>query len=93
MLSLRKIKGASMYPVMAENDYIVINHLFWQLNAGDIIVVDHPIYKKIIKRIMATAKNGDLWLRGENTGSVTPEKMGWIKTQWVKGKVIYIINS
>ena len=82
-----------MYPVVAENDYIVISHLFWQLNADDIVVVDHPIYKKIVKRIMATAENGDLWLRGENTDSVSSEKLGWIKKQWVKGKVIYIINS
>ncbi|MFT7372617.1 MAG: nickel-type superoxide dismutase maturation protease [Oleiphilaceae bacterium] len=93
MLSLRKIEGASMYPVMVEGDYIVINHLFWQLNAGDIIVVNHPIYKNIIKRIVAIATNGDLWLRGENIDSVTPEKMGWVKEHWVKGKVIYTIKS
>ncbi|MFT5760769.1 MAG: signal peptidase I [Alteromonadaceae bacterium] len=92
MLSLRKIRGTSMYPVMVEGDYIVINHIFWQLNAGDIIVVDHPIYSNIVKRIVTVARNGDIWLRGENIDSVTPEKMGWVKRLWVRGKVIYTIN-
>jgi len=92
MLSLRKIGGTSMYPVMVEGDYIVINHIFWQLNAGDIIVVDHPIYSNIVKRIVTVARNGDIWLRGENIDSVTPEKMGWVKRLWVRGKVIYTIN-
>jgi len=92
MLSLRKIRGTSMYPVMVEGDYIVINHIFWQLNAGDIIVVDHPIYSNIVKRIVTIARNGDLWLKGENIDSVTSEKMGWVKELWVRGKVIYTIN-
>lgn len=81
-----------MYPALVEDDYIVINHLFLKLNAGDIIVVDHPIYKIIIKRIVTIADNGDLWLRGDNIDSVTSEKMGWIKEHWVIGKVIYTIN-
>ena len=92
MLGLRKVKGSSMYPALVESDYIIINRLFWTLNTGDIIVADHPIYKHIIKRVVTIANNGDLWVRGDNINSVTPENMGWIKKQWVKGKVIHTIS-
>jgi len=93
MLSLRKVKGTSMYPALVDSDYIVINHFFWQLSAGDIVVVDHPIYQYIIKRIVTIANNGDLWLKGDNISSVKPEMIGWIKQRWIKGKVIYTISS
>jgi len=92
MFSLKKIKGASMYPALVENNYIVINHFFRKLHVGDIVIVDHPVYKHIIKRILTIAENGDLWLIGDNIVSITSEKMGWIKTPWIKGRVIYTIR-
>ena len=81
-----------MYPTLANGDYVVISTLFWRLKADDIVVVEHPEYQKIIKRIDTIDDQGHLWLKGDNEASLSPEKMGWIKKQWLVGKVIYTIK-
>lgn len=91
MLSLLKIEGNSMLPTMANGNFVVVSHFFFGCKPGDIVVINHPIYKKIVKRIKKISEDGELWLQGENIESVSSEKMRWIDKEWVKGKVILTI--
>ena len=55
---------------------------------GDVVLVDHPRFGKIIKRaIDVTSKS--LWLEGAHTDSLSRETMGPIERRRVKGKLVY----
>ncbi|MGH1438615.1 MAG: S24 family peptidase [Cellvibrionaceae bacterium] len=93
MLGIKKIRGESMSPFVSSDDYVITSSFFLSLHINDIIVVKHPIYNKVIKRIKTIDKNGNLWLTGENSGSLSSKKMGLIDKQWVLCKVIYTIKK
>jgi nickel-type superoxide dismutase maturation protease len=93
MISLFKVQGDSMLPKMAGGDFVIISRLFFSLTPGDIVVIDHPLYQRIIKRIEKTCSEKGLWLTGDNlSASVTPDQIGWIQKSQVKGKVIATIS-
>jgi nickel-type superoxide dismutase maturation protease len=93
MLSLFKIKGDSMLPKMAGGDFVIISRLFFSLKPGDVVVVDHPVYQRIVKRIEKTCSQQGIWLTGDNlSASVSSDDMGWVSRNQVKGKVIVTIS-
>lgn len=82
-----------MSPTLNHGDFILACR-FFSLKVNDVIVVDHPIYNRIIKRIDQINPQQKIWLKGDNsTESVSSEQMGWIDPSAVKGKVIYCIKK
>lgn len=90
MLSFFKVKGASMEPVLASGDFVLASRLYRSINVGDLVVVDHPCYKRIVKRVK-NIEGERLTLIGENQASVSSEKMGWVMSPDVLGKVIFTV--
>lgn len=52
------VEGDSMLPTLSNGDRLIITHLFYTPNQGDIVVVncegEHKLNKTIIKRVIAT---------------------------------------
>ena len=93
MLFLLKVDGKSMSPSLEPGDFVLASRLYLSLKPNDIIIVNHPIYSDIIKRIDRIDENNQLWLKGDNIyHSVSSEKMGAIDKKQLKGKVIYSIR-
>lgn len=82
-----------MMPSLAGGDYVIASRYFRRLKKGDLVIVDHPHYKRIVKRIHTMSENHKLLLSGENAQSISCEKMGWVSTSTVYGKVIFSIKK
>lgn len=92
MLKVAKVKGNSMVPLFLNGDYVLGIRVFWpksQLKIGDIVIVDTPIYGRIIKEIVHIDIDSSMvQLAGKNLESVSTKKMGNIPFQSIKWKVI-----
>lgn len=82
-----------MLPTLSEGDFVLISRYFRSLNVGELVVCQHPTYKRLIKRIEAIDLDGKYLLRGDNPQSVSPEKMGWIERSQILGKVLMQIKQ
>lgn len=85
-----------MFPNFLPNAFVVAIRFPWQtLKVGDVVLVNHHDYGKMIKRIK-TINNAQLpqkmTLEGDNPNSITPEQMGELDKSQVIGKVIYQIK-
>ena len=91
MFSMIKVQGNSMVPRLYNGDFVFISRWHRQIKIGQLVVVDHTLYRFIVKKVADVSPDGLLWLTGENNESLQPEKMGWIYPNQVVGKVIYCI--
>ncbi|PID43432.1 MAG: hypothetical protein CSB48_05030 [Proteobacteria bacterium] len=77
-----------MSPSFRHGDYILACRWpRWLLKPGDVIVLTHPVYGNIIKRIDAIDEQ-QLTLVGDNPLSISSEKIGSIGKQIKIWKVI-----
>lgn len=81
-----------MMPELADGDFVIISWYFWSLKIKDLIVVNHPKYHRIIKRIKSISYGRKYYLEGSNTASVSSEEMGWISKRDIVGKVVLKIT-
>ena len=94
MLSFFRVEGWSMYPTLSEGDYVVASRWFLGIRPGDVLVVDHPNYGRVIKRVLRVSRERGLSLSGDNTyASVVPEKLGWVKRRRVLGKHVLTVKQ
>lgn len=93
LLSLIKVQGKSMMPALAHGDFVMASRFYRGLKRGDLIVVEHAQYHRIIKRIHDISASKGYQLAGENTASVTSEQMGWISEKQIIGKVLMTIKA
>lgn len=92
MLHVFKVKGDSMVPTLAGNDY-VITSCFLSPKENRLVVVNHPIYKQLIKRIKLIQKDGTLLLVGDNKESLTTKEMGHFSKKELCGVVWFCIKA
>lgn len=88
-----RIEGDSMLPVLKAGDYILTFKLFGGLKEGDVVVVRHPLYGIIVKRIITFSADGFLWLCGESRASLSPEQIGWVDPACVLGRRLCVISA
>jgi len=94
MILLRRISGNSMHPTLRDGDYIVASRIFSKkIMPGDIVIVSHPIYKEIIKRVELIDGEDNLWLVGDGTDTLSTAKMGAIPRSAFMGKMIWHIQA
>ena len=93
MLSVYKVSGDSMLPYLAAGDFVIACCLFFPIKPGDYIVANHPQYQRIIKRVDSICPQRGYWLAGENTASVSSEKMGWLSKEHILAKVIVKVRK
>ncbi len=93
MLNLFKVSGNSMGPDLVSGDYVISTKVYFKIEKGDTLVVKHPLFGLIIKKVFDVC--GQLFLLiGENhQESVTTKQMGWIGSQQIKGKVVLKVKA
>ncbi|GHA42585.1 S24 family peptidase [Photobacterium aphoticum] len=92
MLFILKVTGSSMLPVFQPGDFVLISRWFRHLQVGDDVVINHPHYGRIIKRIACVHTNQSLTLTGLHASSVSSTDMGTICPTQVVGKVRYTVS-
>jgi len=89
MLKFVKVTGNSLEPEYREGDYVmVITFPFFRLKRGDTVVLRHPQYGMLIKKI-EQIDSDKIYVIGLHTDSVDSRRFGPIKHKSVIGKVIW----
>ena len=81
-----------MVPTLIHGDYVIASRLFMRVNVNDLVVVNHPILKNIVKRISSISKDNKILLCGDSPKSITCEHMGEINQSQIIAKVIFSIK-
>ena len=83
-----------MLPTLTGGDFVIASRLYRHINVDDLLVINHPRYGKIIKRVKEISNNKDVYITGDNnTESVSSAQMGWIKSNQIQGKVLFSIKQ
>ncbi|MGB0211117.1 S26 family signal peptidase [Algiphilus sp.] len=87
---LFRVTGNSMFPAYPGGDYVLAwRHPLQRFAAGDVVVVDHPSYGRIIKRIAAVDADRRLRLTGDNIAESTASQLlGDVGSDRIVGRVI-----
>lgn len=93
ILCFYEVKGRSMQPFLRSGDYVFATRLYISIAINDLIVVNHPRYGRIIKRVSNINQALGVCLSGDNKESVTSDEMGWISLNQVGAKVIFSIKN
>lgn len=93
MFALFKVTGNSMSPSFNDGDFVLGLTKFISPKIGQVVVVQHSLYGRIIKRISCVQKDGIL-LAGDNPDEgVSTEAMGRIEQDKITARVIWRIKS
>lgn len=93
-LSILKVRGQSMSPAFQHGDYVASAR--WPrmpITVGDVVVVSHPHFDTIIKRVYSMNESGDMQLSGDNILSTEKDSIGWCKKEWISGKVLWRFSA
>ncbi|WP_344797406.1 nickel-type superoxide dismutase maturation protease [Litoribacillus peritrichatus] len=93
MIRVFKVEGTSMFPTLNQGDFVIASLWFRRLMPNQLVIVKHPIYGTLVKRIQSVQPNDGFTLCGDNPESVSSEKMGLVKRQQIIGKVIYSVQQ
>jgi len=93
MLSLYEVKGNSMLPSLNSGDFVFANQFYFVVRVNDVVVVNHPYYHRIIKRVARICQIRGFLLCGDHEDSVSSKKMGWVTQPQIEGKVMFSIRK
>jgi phage repressor protein C with HTH and peptisase S24 domain len=83
-----------MAPNFNNSDFVVTwPRLFSTYRTGDVVVVQHTTYGRIIKRIDHITATSLFALTGDNPQSTSRDKLGTVTRQQIVGKVCWHIKS
>ncbi len=92
MFRIHKITGDSMSPDFQEGDFVVLITVPFFLNRlkiGDVIVFDHQLYGRLIKRIASfDPETAEAYVEGTQPDSLGSLRLGTIWRGAIRGKVI-----
>jgi len=80
-----------MEPTLAPGDYMIITKAR-AIRAGFVVLVDHPKYGQIVKRVKSIT-NGILTLEGDSPESTASEDMGAVPVNLVKGRARWAVTQ
>lgn len=82
-----------MLPTLTANDFVLCyRYRKTQFDVGEMVVVQHPRFGVIIKRIEAITQQGNYVLSGDNKKvSTSSDTLGQISNSDILGKVIWHI--
>lgn len=89
-LGCYKVAGDSMLPYYYSGDFVIAYRRFHSVfKQGEVVVVRHPQFGTIIKRIISIENNGTLLLVGDNLAASTDTlTLGSVQRKQVLGRVI-----
>lgn len=85
-----------MTPEFDEGDFVVVarNPLFrTRISIGDTIIFHHSSFGTMIKKIEDILPNGDFSVNGLNKNCLDSNKLGYISSSSLIGKVIWHIHK
>jgi signal peptidase I len=92
MFSVVKVAGDSMSPEYRAGDYVLLATLPFvlkRLKVGDSIIFEHKLYGRLIKRIASfDPETDDAYVEGANADSLDSRRLGTIRRESIRGKVI-----
>ena len=93
MIKIATVRGASMRPTLAPGDYLILTKARAQtLRAGFVVLVDHPEYGRIVKRVKAVSESS-LTIEGDNlAASTASEDMGDVSLECIKGRARWAVT-
>lgn len=92
---LYRVTGDSMYPNYCAGDYVLaFRRSKSSFGVGDVVVVRHPNFGHIIKRIVHTKHASMLRIAGDNLRvSTDSDTLGEVSPKRVMGKVLWHISA
>ena len=90
MIKIVKVRGESMAPTLAPGDYLILTKAR-TFRSGFVVLVDHPKYGRIIKRISAVSANF-VRLEGDSAESTSSSDMGDVSLSHIKGRARWAIT-
>ena len=92
MIRLLKVTGDSMSPDFQDGDFVALAtapFFLKRLKVGDTIIFDHKLYGTLIKRIAYfDPETSDAYVEGTSSDSLDSRRLGTIRREAIKGKVI-----
>lgn len=81
-----------MFPRIPQHSYVLASHWynFNKIKVNQTVLIKHPQYGLLIKNVAVVDKNNLIWCKGENSSSITVEKLGPVSKQQIIGKVLKI---
>ena len=90
MLKIVKVRGDSMSPTLAPGDYMIVTKAR-ALRPGFVVLVNHPKYGLIVKRISSVDEDF-ISLAGDGPDSTTTDAMGQVSLTAVQGRIRWAIT-
>lgn len=88
-MRIYKISGHSMSPAFLPGDYVVsLSKTCSKPKVKDVIIFEHGIYGKMIKRIFKKTPNG-FYVQGIHAMSTKSETIGVVTNESIIGKVVF----
>jgi signal peptidase I len=90
-----KVRGASLAPEYRDGDFVVASALpifFRPPRVGQVIVFQHAVYGRLIKRVERIEPRGQIVVAGSGAGSIDSRTFGPIGRQAVRGVVLWHIK-
>ena len=89
-----KIKGESMSPKIPNESYVLSCSWFAKffLAEGKKILIQHQQLGVIVKTVALVDHHGFIWVKGENTQSISVEQLGPISGSQVIGRVLSVFT-
>ncbi|HBR98531.1 MAG TPA: peptidase S24 [Gammaproteobacteria bacterium] len=93
MLGVFRIRGDSMSPGLQSGDFVVALTAFCRARLGRLLVVRHPQYGIIVKRVIGIDADDACWLGSDHEAGVSSERMGRVLSDHIVGRVIWRIRA
>lgn len=92
---IHRISGNSMLPNLADGDYVLSYKPFSEnsYQAGDVVLLDHEKFGRIVKRILKIHSDNSFAMRGDSEQSVASLELGDASLSDVLGKIFYTISA
>ena len=99
MFRILKVTGNSLFPLIQEGDFVIVFKIpfslwrFLQYHVGDIVILKHPYYGVLIKKIDWLSEDGQkYYVVGTHSESIDSRQFGLVEYKWLVGKVIWHIQ-
>ncbi|MDO6546369.1 S24 family peptidase [Pseudoalteromonas carrageenovora] len=92
--NISKVRGQSMTPTFFDLDYVL--SMCWpniNYKLGDVVLVEHPRYGRIIKRICHIGLHNTYLLSGDHASSTSTKQLGLIKQVNILGRVVFHVKQ
>lgn len=93
MLRIFRVTGDSMRPLLHEGDFVLALTVLRRVKLNRLLVVRHPTFGIIIKRVISIAADGSFFLASDNAAGVSTRQMGVMKPEQVLGRVLWCVRQ